>query len=75
MTEEMVAHVAELNKKLIVTKNLMQLESRASIPENYLNSIKQLVIIDNKAREDFYKLIRALGTKYNKLYKDELKRI
>lgn len=75
MTEELAAKVSELNKKLIITKNLMQNESRATIPDNYITNIKQLVSMDNNARSDFYKLINALATKYNKLFKEEIKKL
>lgn len=75
MTEDMAIKVRDLTNKLVITKNLMQNENRASIPNNYLNNIKQLVIVDNKVREDFYNVIRALGTKYNKIYKEELRKL
>lgn len=75
MTEELAAKVSELNKKLIITKNLMQNESRAIIPDNYLNSIKQLVSMDSNARASFYRVINALATKYNKLFKEEIRKL
>jgi len=75
MTEELAAKVSELNKKLIITKNLMQNESRAIIPDNYITNIKQLVSMDNNARADFYKVINALATKYNKLFKEEIRKL
>lgn len=75
MTEELAAKVSKLNSKLVVTNNLIQNESRAIIPESYLNSIKYLIKEDTDARLDFYKLIRALATKYNKIYKEQLNNI
>lgn len=75
MTEALAAQVSKLNSKLIVTNNLIQNESRAIIPESYLNSIKYLIKEDTNARLDFYKLIRALATKYNKIYKEQLNSI
>lgn len=75
MTEELAAKVSELNKKLVITKNLMQNESRAIIPDTYLNSIKQLVSMDENARASFYRCINALATKYNKLYKEEIRKL
>ena len=56
MTEETVLKVTELSKKLIICKNLMQ--SRTSIPDTYLSGIKQLVMLDDNVRSDFYKLIK-----------------
>lgn len=75
MTEELAAKVSELNKKLIITKNLMQNESRTIIPDNYITNIKQLVSMDSNARSDFYKIINALATKYNKLFKEEIRKL
>lgn len=75
MTEELAAKVTELNKKLVITKNLMQNESRAIIPDNYLNSIKQLVSLDEEVRNSFYKIINALATKYNKIYKEQIREL
>ena len=54
MTEETALKVTELSKKLIICKNLMQKESRASIPDTYLSGIKQLVMLDDSVRSDFY---------------------
>lgn len=73
MTEETALKVTELSKKLIICKNLMQ--SRASIPDIYLSSIKQLVILDDSVRNDFYKLINALAIKYSKIYKEQIKNL
>jgi hypothetical protein len=75
MTEELAAKVSELNKKLVITKNLMQNESRAIIPDSYLANIKYLVNTDVNARTDFYKVISALAIKYNKLYKERLRKL
>lgn len=75
MTEELALKVSELNKKLVITKNLMQNESRATIPDSYIANIKYLVSVDIKARADFYNIIKALGTKYNKIYKEELRKL
>lgn len=73
MTEETALKVTELSKKLIICKNLMQ--SRASIPDTYLSGIKQLVMLDNSVRSDFYKLINALAIKYSKIYKEQIKNL
>ena len=75
MTEETALKVTELSKKLIICKNLMQKESRANIPDIYLSNIKQLVMLDNNVRSDFYKLINALAIKYNKIYKEQIKNL
>lgn len=72
MTEEQLAQVSILNTKLILTKKLMQNECRASIPDNYLDTIKQLVSIDEDVRLSFYKIMKALGEKYNKQYRIEI---
>lgn len=73
MTEETALKVTELSKKLIICKNLMQ--SRASIPDTYLSGIKQLVMLDDSVRSDFYKLINALAIKYSKIYKEQIKNL
>lgn len=73
MTEETALKVTELSKKLIICKNLMQ--NRASIPDTYLSSIKQLVMLDDSVRSDFYKLINALAIKYSKIYKEQIKNL
>lgn len=73
MTEETALKVTELSKKLIICKNLMQKESRASIPDTYLSNIKQLVMLDDNVKNDFYKLINALATKYSKIYKESIR--
>lgn len=75
MTEETALKVTELSKKLIICKNLMQKESRASIPDTYLSGIKQLVMLDNSVKNDFYKLINALAIKYSKIYKEQIKNL
>ena len=53
----------------------MQKESRANIPDTYLSNIKQLVMLDNNVRSDFYKLINALAIKYSKIYKEQIKNL
>lgn len=73
MTEETALRVTELSKKLIICKNLMQKESRASIPDTYLSNIRQLVMLDDNVKNDFYKLINALATKYSKIYKESIR--
>lgn len=73
MTEETALKVTELSKKLIICKNLMQKESRASIPDTYLSNIRQLVMLDDNVKNDFYKLINALATKYSKIYKESIR--
>lgn len=75
MTEETALKVTELSKKLIICKNLMHKESRASVPDTYLSNIKQLVMLDNDVRNDFYKLINALAVKYSKIYKESIKNL
>ena len=50
----------------------MQHESRSDIPDYYIKSIKQLVSSDNEFRSGFYKIMRALGSKYLDRYKDTL---
>lgn len=75
MTEETALKVTELSKKLIICKNLMQKESRASIPDTYLSNIKQLVMLDDSVRSDFYKLINALAIKYSKIYREQIKNL
>lgn len=72
MTEIQAAQVAELNTKLVLTKKLMQNECRASVPDNYLDTIKQLVAMDEDIRTSFYKVMKALGEKYNKQYRAEI---
>ena len=75
MTEETALKVTELSKKLIICKNLMQKESRASIPDTYLSNIKQLVMLDDSVRSDFYKLISTLAIKYSKIYREQIKNL
>ena len=72
MTEETATKASQLTNKIILTKYLMTNQSMAIPEDSYINKIKELIKCDSNDRADFYKLMKALGTKYNKLYRDEL---
>ena len=75
MTEDVANKASYLSNKIIITKYLMTNQSLAIPEDTYLNRIKDLIKEDKNARADFYNIIKALGTKYNKLYKEELRKL
>ena len=72
MTEVEAKRASELLNKIALAKNLMQHECRSDIPEYYIKSIKQLASSDDEFRLGFYKIMRALGSKYLDKYKSIL---
>lgn len=75
MTEDIASKAAYLSNRIIITKYLMTNQSLAIPEDTYLNRIKDLIKEDKNARSDFYNIIKALGTKYNKIYREELRKL
>ena len=72
MTEVEAKKAGDLLNKIALAKNLIQHESRSSIPEYYIKSIKQLVSSSDEFRSGFYRVMNALGSKYLEKYKSIL---